>query len=177
MSIPRYDTAAIVLHWLIAALIVLAFGLGLTVDSFPKPMTGQIINLHALLGIAILLLTLARVGWRLSHRPPDLEATMSPLVRATTKAVHALLYALMILVPLIGFPTLFYRGRGLDFGILQVAPFLPRTPEIYRPLTELHEYAAFGLIGLAAGHVLAALYHHFVLKDDLIRRMAPAPRS
>ena len=102
---------------------------------------------------------------------------MSPLVRATTKAVHALLYALMILVPLIGFPTLFYRGRGLDFGILQVAPFLPRTPEIYRPLTELHEYAAFGLIGLAAGHVLAALYHHFVLKDDLIRRMAPAPRS
>jgi cytochrome b561 len=92
----------------------------------------------------------------------------------SSKAVHVLLYMLMILVPLIGFPTLFYRGRGLDFGVMHIAPFLARTPEIFRPLTELHEYAAFALVGLAAGHILAALYHQFVLKDRLMARMAPA---
>jgi cytochrome b561 len=174
MQAQRYETTAIILHWLIAALIAIAFALGLTVDSFPKPMTSAVINLHALIGIAILALTLARLGWRLTHRPPELGAASSPLIRTMSKVVHVLLYALMILVPLIGFPTLFYRGRGLDFGVLQIAPFLPRTPEIYRPLTEFHEYAAFALVGLAAGHVLAALYHQFVLKDGLMARMAPA---
>lgn len=173
----RYETTAILLHWLTAAAIAIAFVLGLTVDSFPKSMTGTIINLHALLGVAILVLTLTRLGWRLTHRPPESSAVTGPFVRMASKAVHVLLYMLMILVPLIGFPTLFYRGRGLDFGVIQIAPFLSRTPEIYRPLTELHEYAAFALVGLAAGHILAALYHQFVLKDGLMARMAPAPRS
>ena len=174
MQAVRYETPAIVLHWLIAALIVVAFALGLTVDSFPKSMTSMIINLHALLGSAILALTLARLVWRVTHRPPELGESSGPFIRISSKAVHILLYALMVLVPLIGFPTLFYRGRGLDFGVLQIAPFLPRTPEIYRPLTELHEYAAFALVGLAAGHAVAALYHQFVLKDRLMARMAIA---
>lgn len=172
----RYTSIAILLHWLTALLIVAAFALGLTVDSFPEAYTGTIINLHALLGVAILVATLARLGWRLTHRPPALDASSGPIIRLTSKAVHALLYALMVLVPLIGFPTLFYRGRGLDFGLVQIAPFLPRTPEIYRPLTDIHEYAAFALVGLAIGHALAALYHQFVLKDGLLSRMAWARR-
>ena len=76
---------------------------------------------------------MARLAWRLSHPPPELGAGSGRIIRLTSKAVHALLYALMVLVPLIGFPTLFYRGRGLDFGLVQIAPFLPRTPDIYRP--------------------------------------------
>jgi cytochrome b561 len=170
MPNQRYAPIAIQLHWLTALLIAAAFALGLTVDNFPKPYTGTIINLHALLGVTILVLTLARLAWRLSHRPPELGAGSGRIIRLTSKAVHAL----MVLVPLIGFPTLFYRGRGLDFGLVQIAPFLPWTPDIYRPLTDLHEYAAFALVGLAIGHVLAALYHQFVLKDDLLSRMALA---
>ncbi len=138
-------------------MIIAAFALGLTVDNFPKAYTGAIINLHALLGVAILVLTLVRLGWRLSHRPPELDAASGRIIRLASKAVHGLLYALMVLVPLIGFPTLFYRGRGLDFGLLQIAPFLPRTPEIFRPLTDVHEIAAFALIGLAIAHPGRAL--------------------
>jgi cytochrome b561 len=77
----------------------------------------------------------------------------------------------MIVVPLIGIPTLLYRGRGIDFGILQLAPLVPRTPEIYRPLTDVHELAAYALVLLAAGHILAALYHQYVLRDGLVGRM------
>lgn len=94
-------------------------------------------------------------------------------MESLSKLAHFLLYVLMLAVPLIGLPTLFYRGRGLDFGLFQVPAFLARTPEIFRPLTELHELGAYALIGLAAGHVAAALYHQWILRDALIARMVP----
>lgn len=169
----RYDSVAIALHWTIAALILIAFALGLTVDDFPKAYGPMVVNIHALLGVAVLVLTLVRLGWRLTHTPPALPASGGPLANKAAKAVHVLLYALMLAAPLIGLPTLFYRGRGLDFGLFAIPPVLPRVPEIFHPLTEAHELAAYALVLLAAGHVLAALYHQAVLKDRLMERMLP----
>jgi cytochrome b561 len=87
-----------------------------------------------------------------------------------------LLYILMLLVPMIGIPTLLYRGRGIDFGVFQIPPMLARTPEIFHPLTDVHGYAAYALVALALGHVAAGLYHQFILKDDLLSRMAAGQR-
>lgn len=172
----RYETGAVILHWTTAALIAAAFVLGLTVDDFPKAYSTAVVNLHSLIGLAILLLTVMRLAWRLAHRPPELPKSESVFVRQASRLTHLLMYFLMFAVPVIGLPTLFYRGRGLDFGIFQIAPLLPRTPEMFRPLTEVHELAAYALIGLAAGHIAAALYHQYVLRDDLLRRMAIAQR-
>jgi cytochrome b561 len=169
----RYDSVAIALHWSIAALIALAFALGLTIDGFPKEMKSAAINAHSLIGLAILVLSVARLFWRLGNPPPELPGSMSPLARVGAHVAHLGLYALMIAVPLIGVPTLLYRGRGLDFGLFQIASPFARTPEIYRPLTEAHELASFALVGLAAAHALAALYHHFLLRDGLLTRMSP----
>ncbi len=94
-------------------------------------------------------------------------------MRITAKVAHAALYVLMILVPLIGIPTLLFRGRGVDFGFLQIASPFEKSKEIFGPLTEFHEFAAYALIGLAAAHILAAVYHHRVLHDDTMRRMSP----
>jgi cytochrome b561 len=171
MSTPHYDPVAIGLHWGIAALIAAAFVLGLTVDDFPKAYEGTVVNTHAIIGLAVVLLSLTRVGWRLAHRAPPLPRGTGRMVEAASKLVHGSLYILMIVVPLIGIPTLLYRGRGIDFGILQLAPLVPRTPEIYRPLTDVHELAAYALVLLAAGHILAALYHQYVLRDGLVGRM------
>jgi cytochrome b561 len=171
MSTQRYDAVAIFLHWGIAALIAAAFLLGLTVDDFPKAYQGAVINAHSLIGLAVVMLSLARVGWRLAHRPPPLPRASGPVLEIMSKLVHVLLYVLMIAVPIIGVPTLLYRGRGLDFGIFQMPPLMPRTPEIFRPLTEIHELAAYALILLAVGHILAALYHQLVLRDGLVQRM------
>lgn len=173
MRESRYDTVAIYLHWTIAVLIAVAFGLGLTVDDFPKSQTGNVINIHSLLGLAVLFLSLTRFLWRLGHKFPAAPAAGGPLLGLMARGVHALLYLLMLAVPLIGIPTLLYRGRGLQLGLFEIAPMLPRTPEIFRPLTEIHEIGAFALVLLALGHVAAALYHQFVLKDGLIHRMAP----
>lgn len=176
MLVERYSGTAIRLHWAIAALIVAAFGLGLTVDTFPKSWTGAIINLHVLLGLGVLLLTAIRVWWRLSHRPPALPVEIPALMKRAAQAGHLFLYIMMVVVPLIGVPTLLYRGRGIDFGLFQVAPVFARDPSIFRPLTEVHEIAAFALVLLAAGHAIAAVYHHVVMKDRLLLRMM-APRS
>ncbi len=169
----RYDRIAIFLHWTIAFLIVTAFLLGLTVDDFPKAYKDMVVNTHSLLGMAVLFFTLIRIGWRFGHPPPPPPKSASTWMESLSKLAHFLLYVLMLAVPLIGLPTLFYRGRGLDFGLFQVPAFLARTPEIFRPLTELHELGAYALIGLAAGHVAAALYHQWILRDALIARMVP----
>lgn len=169
----RYDSVAIALHWSIAALIGIAFIIGLTVDDFPKEMTGMVINIHALLGLTVLLLSVVRLFWRLGHPAPGLPATMAPLTRNLAKITHAGLYLLMVAVPIIGIPTLLWRGRGLDFGLFQIASPFARTPEIYRPLTEAHEIASFALVGLVAAHILAALYHQYIRRDAILTRMSP----
>jgi cytochrome b561 len=177
-KVDHFDSTAIALHWTTAALILIAFGLGLAVDVFPKAWEHAVVNTHSLLGLAVLALTAARIAWRLGHAPPPLPENIGgPLVRRATAVVHFVLYTLIVVVPLIGIPVLLYRGKGLDFGLFEVPSPFARTPEIFRPLQEAHEVAAYGLIGLAAAHMLAALYHHFIRRDEvLVRMLTPARR-
>lgn len=169
----RYDLVAIVLHWSIALLILAAFFLGLTVDNFPKAWEQDVVNTHVLIGLAVLVLTIVRVAWRVGHKPPPLPAAARGMEKVS-KLVHLFLYCLMVLVPIIGIPTLLYRGRGIDFGLITLPPVLARTPEVFRPLTELHELSAYALLALALAHVLAAFYHQAILRDRLISRMLPS---
>jgi cytochrome b561 len=176
MTVGRYNAVAIALHWIIAALIVATFLLGLTIDDFPKDLQDAAINGHALAGLAILLLSVVRLFWRVANPPPPLPLSVGALTRTASLAVHMALYILMIAIPLVGIPTLLYRGRGLDFGLFAIPSPFARTPEIYRPLTEVHEIAAYAIVGLAVAHALAALYHQYVLRDDVLLRMLPGSR-
>lgn len=171
--LPRYDAVAITLHWAVALLILAAFGLGLTVDDFPSGWKSAVINLHALIGLAVLVLSLARLAWRLGHRPPPYQPPLAPLAARLAHLGHLLLYVLMIAVPAIGVPTLLFRGLGLDFGLFQLASPLARNREIYRPLTEIHELGSYLMIALAAGHAAVAVFHQVVARDQLMRRMLP----
>ena len=82
----------------------------------------------------------------------------------------------MIVVPLIGFVPLFARGRGVNFGLFQIASPIERTKDWIGPTTEIHEIAAYALIALAVGHIAAAIYHQVALKDGLLLRMMPERR-
>ena len=150
----RYDVIAIALHLSVAGLVVVAFILGLAVESFPKEDAARVINMHALIGLTVLVLAIGRLFWRMAHPAPEFPQTISALDRNVAKIIHAGLYILMIAVPIIGIPTWLWSGQ-----------------DIFRPLMEAHEIAAFALIALVVGHVLVALYLQFVRHVDIFERM------
>jgi cytochrome b561 len=150
----QYDVIAIALHLSVAGLVVVAFLLGLAVDTFPKEDAARVIDMHALIGLAVLVLAIGRLFWRMAHPAPEFPATISTLDRNVAKFIHAGLYVLMIAVPITGIPTYLWSGQDL-----------------YRPLMEAHQMAAFALIALVVGHVLVALYLQFIRHVDIFGRM------
>ncbi|WP_071832161.1 cytochrome b [Pararhizobium antarcticum] len=170
--ILHYDSVARGIHWLMAALIVGAFGLGLLVDTFPSSWEDGVVNAHKLVGISILCLVVLRLVWRDSHTPPATEPSGWPLERVSSLS-HIVLYCLMMAVPLIGSAFAVWSGQGIDFGLFSLAPVMPENEAVAHQIGEIHELAAYILICLAGLHALAALWHHFVRKDDVLRRMLP----
>ncbi len=171
-KILTYDTVARSLHWLIAVLIVMAFGLGLLVDTFPASWEDGVVNTHKLLGVSILCLAVLRLAWRAGHRPPPAEP-MGWLMERAASLAHVLLYCLMVAVPLIGLAFAVWSGQGIDFGLFAIAPVMAENEAVAGQIGEIHELAAYALIGLASVHAMVALWHHFVRKDDVLRRMLP----
>ncbi|WP_168166058.1 cytochrome b [Bosea sp. PAMC 26642] len=163
------------LHWLMAALILAVFLLGLLVDTFPRTWEHGIVETHKVLGVGILLLVVFRFAWRLIHRPPASEH-VGPLLDRAAWLGHYGLYVLMFAVPVIGLVYTALRGQGIDFGLFSVPPVMARNRELGRTVREVHELAAYALIGLASIHALAALWHHFILKDSTLLRMLAAQR-
>lgn len=169
----RYDRVARALHWSVAALILATFALGLTVDDFPKSWKYAVTELHKVIGVAILLLVLLRVAWRLSH-PVAPAAELSVGMRRAGGAGHAALYLLMLAVPAVGLAYSLLRGQGLDLGFAAFPPLMEAAARtVSRPVKEVHELAAYALVGFAGLHALAALWHHLVLRDSVLRRMLP----
>uniref|UniRef100_A0A9E7ZMY0 Cytochrome b n=1 Tax=Bosea sp. NBC_00436 TaxID=2969620 RepID=A0A9E7ZMY0_9HYPH len=168
-----YDAVSRSLHWSMAALIVVAFALGLTVDLFPKSWDHALVETHKVIGTAILLLLFARFGWRLTHRAPPPEEGPALLALAA-RAGHAALYLAMLIVPVLGLVYAVRRGQGLDFGLFALPPLQAAEPRaITRPIRTWHEWAAYALIALACLHAIAACWHHFIRKDGVLRRMLP----
>lgn len=167
----RYSTGAILLHWAIALALGFQLALGF---SMPKDERGfELFQLHKSVGITILLLTLARLAWRLTHRPP--AAVEDGFQGFLAKAVHTLLYVFMVGMPLTGWaivstsrieiPTVFW-------GVIPW-PHLPLPGSINEAVEETHELLAWIGIALIVLHVAGALRHQFLLRDGLLRRMGP----
>jgi cytochrome b561 len=169
----RYSGVSIALHWLMAAVIVIAFALALGTDAFPRDWKPVVVEVHKALGLAVLGLLALRFAWRLMNPPPPL-AEVTPLVQRASQLGHLGLYVLMVAVPVIGIVYTFWRGQPLHLGLFDVAsPFAADRPTA-RQYREIHEFAAYALIGLAGLHAAAALWHHYIRRDGVLRRMLPA---
>lgn len=171
---PRYTSTAIVLHWLLALAIVCAFGVGLYMADLPfSPLRLKLFNWHKWAGIGILALSALRLLWRLTHRPPA-DLPMPAWQASAAHAMHGLLYLAFFAVPLLGCAYSSAKGYPIVwFGVLPLPDLMPVNKEIAESIKELHGLAAWGLIGLVALHVAAALKHQFIDKDGLISRMLP----
>ncbi|MGM9513174.1 cytochrome b [Roseateles sp. DB2] len=174
---PRYTATAMVLHWLLAAAIVGAFGMGLYMSDLPlSPTRLKLFNWHKWAGVTILALSALRLLWRLGHRPPA-DLPMPAWQARAAHAVHGLLYLAFFAVPLSGWAYSSAAGFPIVwFGVLPLPDFVPVDKALAHQLKELHELLAWGLALLVLAHVAAALKHHLIDKDGLLLRMMPARR-
>ena len=167
----RYSAVAVLLHWTIALAIGFQLALGF---SMPKNESGfALFQLHKSVGITILLLSLARLAWRLTHRPP--AAVEGGFQGFLAKTVHTLLYVFMIAMPLTGWAvasTSRIEVPTLLFGVMPW-PHLPISNALHELAEEAHKILAWTGVALIGLHVAGALRHQFFIKDGLLRRMGP----
>lgn len=171
----RYTHTAIVMHWLMAALIVVNFPLGLYMSDLPlSPHKLQLYAYHKWTGIMVLTLLLLRVLWRVTHRPPAMVAGMPRWQELSAHGVHLGLYALMLAVPLSGW--LMSSALGFQvvlFGVLPLPDLIAANKALGQQLKEVHEALNYTLLAFVIVHVGAALQHHFILRDSTLSRMLP----
>jgi cytochrome b561 len=173
----RYSLPAIILHWTSFALVVFVGALGLSFDLFPRGGRLFWINIHAIFGLAVLVIALARLSWRMRSPPPDYPAGTPAFAKRLSQPAHLLLYALMIILPIVGIVAFIWHARVFDFGLFKLDFGVASSKPVYGKAEEIHELLAYSLFGLAGLHGLAALWHHFVRKDGLLARMWPGESS
>ncbi len=168
----HYSTVAMWFHWTIAALVIANLVIGLFHDALP----GGSMPAHKAIGLTVLALTLARITWRLGHRPPPLPATTPGWERGAAHATHWLLYILMVAMPVTGWMMVSgsTTRRPLDwFGLFDL-PYLPIGSQAGGIGHDAHAILGWLMLALVALHVAAALRHRLILRDGLLARMAPA---
>lgn len=167
----RYNAVARALHWSIALLVVFNLASGLVNEALEN--TVRLIPLHKAVGLTILVLTLVRIGWRLTWARPPYPVTMSRAEVGAAQAVHAAFYILMLAMPLTGYVMASAGKYPLEwFGLFDVPKAaIVRDSAVYTLSRTAHGVLGWLFLGLALLHVAAALRHHLVLRDEVLRRM------
>ena len=171
----RYTTPAIALHWLLALALLASFSVGLYMADLPfSPQRLKLYNWHKWAGVTILLLSALRLAWRLTHQPPaDLPAPAWQ--QRAAHLTHGAMYLLFFAVPLVGWAYSSAAGFPVVwFSVLPLPDFVGPDKALAEAIKPWHGVLAWTLAMLAVLHVFAALKHHFVDRDGLLRRMQPA---
>jgi len=172
-----YDAVAISLHWITAFLVIANFALAHTWDWFAKPTQGLMEDTHMSFGVLLTAVILARIVWRLmpGHQR---SAIVSGWVKLASKAVHYLLYALLVVQAALGFAWRWAQGHGVGFfGLFEIAgPYAKLARPTRHLMAEFHEKIGWAIVIIAFAHALAALYHHYKLRDRVLGRMFPPAR-
>jgi len=166
----KYDGVTVSLHWFTALLVVVLWVIGQTADSFPKgTFQSAYWSTHVVLGFVLVFIILYRVGWRATagRRLPGVDPVSLHIL---AKATHYGLYLLLVIVLVLGVANAFVRGYHI-YDLFQLPQLGDKN--LRRPITLWHGRAANVVLILAGLHALAALGHHYVLRDGLLRRMMP----
>lgn len=177
-TLTRYSCSMRALHWLVALAVLVVYGVTYLEAFFPRGSVGRayIWWTHISVGLALVALVALRIPNRLLARQPAPSAALSRPVRIASEAAHGLLYLLLIATPLVGIWLAFLRGDAVTFFSLFTFPSPIAADRTFaREIKEVHEWLANALVAIALIHAAAALVHHFVLKDDVLRRMLPGP--
>lgn len=172
---PRYGVVAIALHWLVVALIIASWALGLYMVDLPlSPQKLKYISWHKWLGVTIFLIALWRVAWRATHPAPPPPDAMPSWQRVSMGVSHLLLYLLVIVIPLTGW--LFSSASGVPtvyLGWVQLPDLIAKDKLVAELLRQAHVLLNVTLFVIVCIHVAAALKHHLLDRDEVLVRMLP----
>jgi cytochrome b561 len=171
----RYSGVSLALHWIIAFAVLAQVLLITAHDKTDGALSREFVTLHKSVGVTILVLTLARIGWRLAHPAIALPGEMPRWEKLAARATHVLFYVILIAMPMTGWLASSAGGRDfLWFGVFEW-PLLPvgGGREAAGRFMDIHGMVMKGLYVLIALHVLAALKHQFVNRDNVLHRMIP----
>jgi cytochrome b561 len=171
----RYGLIAQLFHWIIVVLVIAQFVLGFTAHGLPISLERLILLArHKSIGITIFVLVALRLGWRLYSRPPPLPPAPHPFFDTAARVSHGLLYALLLAMPPVGW--LLSSASHLTvawFGLFPLPNLVAPNKHLAQIMLLTHESMAWLLLATVTVHVLAALWHHFLLKDSVLLRMLP----
>jgi cytochrome b561 len=175
-SPPRYGAVAQALHWLTAVLVLIAFILGPGGNEQRVYSAAHAVDrpIHETIGLCVFALVLARLAWRRIARPPQLPP-MHAALRLLARTFHAALYVLLLGVPLTAIFGAWLEGHPLTLvGGLEIAPWIAESHAVGTKVASIHQLLGDVLIWLAGFHAAAAMIHHFVLRDGVLRAMLPS---
>jgi cytochrome b561 len=170
-----YTGTAKTLHWLIVLLLIGQFVFAWTMPHIGRntPVT-TLISLHFTFGIIILAVAIVRLAWRLTHPEPEPEDGLPPWQNLTAHAVHYLLYALLFIIPLLGWMDASRRGMPVVMFGLELPKLLATGKPGWNWTGDVHGLLAnYAMLALVALHVAAALYHFVIRRDGVLQRMLP----
>ena len=171
----RYTSTAIALHWLIFLLIACGFTLAVYMVDLPlSPQKLKYFSWHKWIGVTVFMLAVARLAGRLVLPAPALPATMPAWQQSAEAVSHTLLYLLLLVIPLTGW--LYSSAAGVPtvyLGIVQLPDLLAKDTALAELLKFIHVMLSYTILTLVIIHAAAALKHHFLDQDDVLKRMLP----
>jgi len=178
--VARYTRTAVILHWLVAAVVLAQFSWGWLMQEIAKSPPGQradAFNVHKSVGLCLLALMLIRLGWRIAHRPPALPALPAWQARLA-RTTHVALYAALIVMPVAGYLGSVWSGYPVKWFGLTLPAWGRSAPALKEAMSALHYATSWVLLALVALHVAGAL-HHALRRDGVLQRMAfsSSPRA
>lgn len=170
---PGYDGVAKLLHWLVVVLIAAQFVIGWTMPDIHKgTLPDGLIAWHLGVGATLIAAVVLRIVWRLTHRP--VPVVLSPFHNFVSHVTHGLLYLALVVVPVLGWANASSRGWSVRlFGVLPYPAISSVGSPVGHEMGDIHGYLAWVLLALIGLHVLGALFHRFVLRDQVLQRMLP----
>ena len=169
----KFGIVAKTLHCLVAVLIIAAWGVGSYMMSLPDDASAKfkLFDLHKSVGMVILMLVVIRLAWRLYAGVPKFLGK-SRILELVAHTVHYLLYAFMFIQPLSGWAMSSAAGYNPTlFGLFTFPGLVEKDPNMVATYVNIHNTSAYILLGLFILHVTGALVHHFIFKDNTLRRM------
>ncbi|HET6305971.1 MAG TPA: cytochrome b [Rhodopila sp.] len=170
----RFSGVQRVLHWLMAVMVLTMLFVGVGMVSTVAPRYWTLVSIHRPLGIAILVLVLVRIAVRLGYGAPPLPGDLPRWQAFAARASHVLLYALMVVMPLLGWSMLSAGGYPIVlYGPVHLPPIVPRDGMLHAVLFQAHAVLAYVFFLTILLHLGAALLHAWVRRDEVFASMAP----